>query len=283
MPSVVDYGLLLYFIVTKIVTSVLWGAVVDGACKPSGGREFFRVFGRTFGRRSRLHAAPFGPDHPPPSPAREPPVRAGQRSAYPSPERASTTRPAVRFLSPPSPRLPDDRSRADQEPKDPSRSHTQRPRSYAGFVDHQRTARHRAPASLAAPPALEHATRLGNLSGPCSTILWICIRSSTQSFVVEAVAKTAPSTTNLAIADRIEPGLLRRDLPLGSSRRSPGHPSATKIAPRYRPLHLADLPDELSQETHVDPVAGSAGSVRRRLLSAARLQGEALCPSATHY
>ena len=31
MPSAVDYGLLLYFIVTKIVTSLLSGAVLDGS------------------------------------------------------------------------------------------------------------------------------------------------------------------------------------------------------------------------------------------------------------
>ena len=30
MPSTVDYGLQLYFIVTKIVTSLLSGAVLDG-------------------------------------------------------------------------------------------------------------------------------------------------------------------------------------------------------------------------------------------------------------
>ena len=31
MPSAVDYGVLLYFIVTKIVTSLLSGVVVDGS------------------------------------------------------------------------------------------------------------------------------------------------------------------------------------------------------------------------------------------------------------
>ena len=38
MPSAVDYGLQLYFIVTKIVTSVLSGAVVDGARESRRGR-----------------------------------------------------------------------------------------------------------------------------------------------------------------------------------------------------------------------------------------------------
>ena len=44
MPSAVDYGLQLYFIVTKIVTSLLSGAVVDGARESRRGRACSRVF-----------------------------------------------------------------------------------------------------------------------------------------------------------------------------------------------------------------------------------------------
>jgi len=36
MSSAANYGLLLYFIVTKIVTSLLSGAVLDGYCESNG-------------------------------------------------------------------------------------------------------------------------------------------------------------------------------------------------------------------------------------------------------
>ena len=101
MSSAVDYGLQLYFIVTKIVTSLLWGVVVDG---PPDSREeplVSGVRGRPVGGNSRLHAAYSCPNNTPPSSTREPPIRAGQRSAYPSHQCASTGWTSLRFLSPP--------------------------------------------------------------------------------------------------------------------------------------------------------------------------------------
>ena len=55
-----------------------------------------------------------------------------------------------------------------------------------------------------------------------------------------------------------------------------------EITPGYRPLRLAHLPDELSEETNDDLLGESPGVVRYWLLSAARLHDEPQCPSATH-
>jgi len=43
MSSAVDCGLLLYFIVTKIVTSLLSGVVVDGARESRRGPPLIRI------------------------------------------------------------------------------------------------------------------------------------------------------------------------------------------------------------------------------------------------
>ena len=115
MPSAVDYGLQLYFIVTKIVTSLLWGAVVDGPLCSCGGPRVPRVQGRPRSRHPGLHATDSGAQHTPPSPAREPPLRAGQRSPYPSNERTSPPGSTLRLLPSTAARLPDYASGSRQE------------------------------------------------------------------------------------------------------------------------------------------------------------------------
>jgi hypothetical protein len=276
MASAVDYGLQLYFIVTKIVTCLLSGAVFDGARESSGGRALSRVFGRAFGRCSRLHAAYSGPHYPAPSPATEPPIRTGQRSSFRADERASTTRPAVRYLSPPSSRLPDHGSGPHQESRGTAWRHAQRPGSQAGSVDNQRTSWHSATTSGAASSPSLYAARLEDLTGPCPEIVWLCMRDSRWYCLVEALATTALKPTNLAFPDRTEPGLLRGDHALRGPGRSPSHPSATTIAPRHRSLRLAHVPDELSTETHPDSLAEPGGPVRRRLRSATRFPSQGL-------
>ena len=276
MPSAVDYGLQLYFIVTKIVTSLLSGAVLDGSDEDLEGPICSRLRGRAVGRRLGFHATPLGPHHSPPSPARWPPFRGGQWSPYPSHQRASARRLAVRFLSPAPPRLFDDRSGSYQEPKGLSRPDTQRLSSQAGAVDNLGAARHGEAARGSPSPPSFRAAPLADHGGSPPDILRLCFRDCGWSCVVEAVARTLPKTTIVATAHRPGAGLLRGDCALGSSRRSPSHPSATKIAPGHRPLRLAHLPDELSQETDARPVGRSAESVRRRLRAAARLPTQSL-------
>jgi len=174
MPSAVDYGLQLYFIVTKIVTSVLSGAVVDGP--PDSRREpsVPRIRGRPHSGRSEFHAAAPGIDHPPPSPAQKPPVREGQRPAYPPIECASTHRSSLRLVRSPSSRLPDDPSDPHQEPGSSTRGHTQRLSSQTRAIGHQWTTRHGYTAQFSASPPVVHAVHLADLSGPRPEIVGLC-------------------------------------------------------------------------------------------------------------
>jgi len=126
---------------------------------------------------------------------------------------------------------------------------------------------------------------MADVFGPRPKIFWRCVRDCKCGLGAQPATTTVPNTTDMAIARTPRPGLLRRDYSFRRPRRSPSHPSATKIAPRSRPLRLAHLPDELSEETHARPLARSAESVRRRLLSRPRLpaaRSRAAKPSRRH-
>ena len=152
MPSAVVCGLLLPFIVTKIVTSVLSGVVVDGPLCCCGGPPVPRFRGRPHGRHPGLHAADAGAHYTPPQSSREPPVRAGQRPAFPSNERTSARRPPPRFLSSAASCQPDHRSGSDQASRDRAWPWARRSGAQAALVHYQRTAEHRSTASGAASP-----------------------------------------------------------------------------------------------------------------------------------
>ena len=160
-------------------------------------------------RRGRSGGAVAATEGSPPGvAAREPPIRAGQWSLFPSDERTPTRRLAVRFLSPAASGLPDHRSRPYQESQDRSRTRAKRPGPQSGAVYHQWAARHGSSARESASPTPINAARLEELSGSPSDIVWIRSRDLGLSFALEAGTRAYPETPPVAFRGRVGFGLL---------------------------------------------------------------------------
>ena len=279
MPSAVDYGLQLYFIVTKIVTSLLSGAVLDGSHESLRGRSSLESVGRPVGRCPRLHAAPSGPHNPPPSPTRGhrfervngrhslrmyAPRRVGlPYGSYPRLILAYLTTEAVRTKNP--------EIHLGATPNDLARklglSTISGPRGTAQRLEDQ-------------------LRRLLSMRLQWKTSLGLHPTTSGSSFVgarrpalSEPCPRALPRTVRMASRDRLGSELLRTDSALCRTDRPSSDSQSQIIALRHRPVHLAHLPDELSEETHAGSVGWPAGSIRSRLLQAARLQTQSFGPS----
>jgi len=271
MPSAADYGLLLPFIVTKIVTSVFSGAVTFGALECCGGFTFPR-FPRCFvGRCYRLLASSPGPHDPAPPPAREPPIRESQWSPRALLVRSETCWSTLRYLPPTAPRLHDDRSGPDQKPTNSSWRRAERFGSQARALGDQRAAGHSAPAGRPVAPTPLDETRLADLIEPGSSIIRFGLPDCASCNNVEADAVSVAEKLIMAIDHTARSALLRGDRPHRGPHRFASAAPAAEIAARNRPLRLAHLQDELPEATHFHPLEVPRCAIRIRLHPAARL------------
>lgn len=203
--------------------------------------------------RGRVDSHRFHASHPrardtSPQPSQHQPNRSNQWPLHPPHGGFSLDRSSLRYLSSTRPCLPDHRSSSDQEHRDSSGPNPQRLHPQARTHPNQRATWNIPATSGAASPSPLHAVHLAELCRSPSKKPWQGFRGFRQLPLTQARSGASIQAPRVASSDPSGMGLLRRDHPLGRTRRSASYPPIEGLSICNRSLRLAHASDELSPE-----------------------------------